>query len=1580
MQYQTAPAMGERRAISGYKVQYEIGAVKIHQAIRQKTLQSIRIADPNAGRVDDFQLQTSSQIDAFQIKWSAYPGLLTLNNLVTSQKKGSPCLINQLADGWKKLKTRYPEKKIIVHLITCDHPSSKGKIIQRKNNSFETNHFAGFITHIWQKAHDSTFRSESDIPTNWKGIWVKLQRASELNKVDFFEFVRSCELEFGYEIPEFEEYSDLERQAIQSEVSQIIHLLFLSVADPKMIIEISTIELLRKLGWEQRADLINIQNFRVDETQYCAIEGLDHELETIISKTTKGYIAVIGTPGSGKSTFLTQVLKNREELVIKYYSFIPDSIEPINLRGESKNFLHDVIFQLEKEGISHDGSIGSLDREVLLRRFFNQMKKLNENWKRTGRKTIFLVDGLDHITREQRPVCSLLDDLPIPESIPDGIIFILGSQTETIFSSRIRADIRNRKIMMKSLSRQATYEIVKNSFLKFFPNDEQITKIFCLSSGHPLALRYILNKINEVKSPDEITIVLDGIKAYEGNIELQYQSYFDDIQDDLKLFELLGLISRCKGDIDLLWFEDWYDNLSIINLRNKFSHYFEKDDNVWSFFHNSFKRFVFERTSESDPGNVNSTMSIKFYKKLAEKASESPSDSPHSWDEIFYLSRAEQHQKIIEIATRARYEKQMCDFRPIYEIREDIDLALNAAREQKNIVAFIRFILLGSEFEQRDGYIKDVSYFRLLFSLFRNDVKVPLKHILSGNQLKVKNEISLKLSRELRIMGHITEAQKIFELSEPVEILNATAPIKNPQKYENPSILIEWTRSAGYFQDIDKTIAFIKKCQQMENFSDRDSENSIKSLQKRLLHALGISLIEQKRWADVLRIQTELSNYFFADSLKFNLLWNSWEVCFRNDDPDKAKEFLELGKADIGQDYLYPNSDSFNPGKITRVALGICVIDEDLNTAKEYMKNIHPPEIDNSNFSTKAGLDPFRDLIHYLKVQFYLNEQYIPEKILQLAGTKKSEISDEFKIHLYSITYISTMGDRGEFLPVKRINELVSPALKFFYRNYFPDFQNQDSGFVIAYSKVEFYGFLTNAVSKHGPEAVNSLCSLLDAEWNNSENEKYWPSEVWRRIINIINHRHADKKWCENKLLLLQNALLIRPNEYADAYARVHEYLNQATSWKKLKNVNFSKRCLSRMFQSSFGIGFRKDYQLNSWIEWLDTINDIEKDKRLERTLEFVNYIQVLYSYVEKRADEYAAEELIRNTFSWSPRHSLILTNWFLEKEIISHQRAKYIYLLQILKSQEDIPLESVIPYVDGFLFYTDDIEGVYREIIGEIITRSFQKDVRLGRKITRHFLSSIERSILEKNKPQWKLIIADQLKNLGINPQFFKLSIKKLETEIKSYDTNSIHIDDSIPKELLKFPIDPDLLIAKMSELQYRQKWEPVILKHLNSFSKKELLKILEATENPDLTVLLAQRLLELNDFKNTIKACQKTIKNCPFGGYGLPMDYGSKVDSIKIISKVDPEKAKEIFFDTVYTDLTSSYPYYLDVGIRINDVVTQLFERNQIKEVWTEIQEYLNALFSEYSIPNEIPSHFYDRMEDSSPVVAFPYFQRNF
>ena len=49
------PAEGERRAATGYRHQYLVGAALILNQLNTRQLEWIRVADPEAGRVDDLQ-------------------------------------------------------------------------------------------------------------------------------------------------------------------------------------------------------------------------------------------------------------------------------------------------------------------------------------------------------------------------------------------------------------------------------------------------------------------------------------------------------------------------------------------------------------------------------------------------------------------------------------------------------------------------------------------------------------------------------------------------------------------------------------------------------------------------------------------------------------------------------------------------------------------------------------------------------------------------------------------------------------------------------------------------------------------------------------------------------------------------------------------------------------------------------------------------------------------------------------------------------------------------------------------------------------------------------------------------------------------------------------------------------------------------------------------------------------------------------------------------------------------------------------------------------------------------------------
>lgn len=59
------PGDGERRAIRAYGAQFRVAASLIYQELWDGNLEWIRLADPEAGRVDDIQIGTPGRIDAY---------------------------------------------------------------------------------------------------------------------------------------------------------------------------------------------------------------------------------------------------------------------------------------------------------------------------------------------------------------------------------------------------------------------------------------------------------------------------------------------------------------------------------------------------------------------------------------------------------------------------------------------------------------------------------------------------------------------------------------------------------------------------------------------------------------------------------------------------------------------------------------------------------------------------------------------------------------------------------------------------------------------------------------------------------------------------------------------------------------------------------------------------------------------------------------------------------------------------------------------------------------------------------------------------------------------------------------------------------------------------------------------------------------------------------------------------------------------------------------------------------------------------------------------------------------------------
>ena len=139
---------GERAAISGYQPQYEVAASMILHHLRRGTLEWIKLADPDAETMDDFQIATPGRLDAYQVKWSQYSSNVTYRSFITSSRDNEAPLI-QLVKGWKVLCNSNPERQVVVHWLTNDQASPNDGVTIPVNDTKPTPcHFAAFLEQV----------------------------------------------------------------------------------------------------------------------------------------------------------------------------------------------------------------------------------------------------------------------------------------------------------------------------------------------------------------------------------------------------------------------------------------------------------------------------------------------------------------------------------------------------------------------------------------------------------------------------------------------------------------------------------------------------------------------------------------------------------------------------------------------------------------------------------------------------------------------------------------------------------------------------------------------------------------------------------------------------------------------------------------------------------------------------------------------------------------------------------------------------------------------------------------------------------------------------------------------------------------------------------------------------------------------------------------------------------------------------------------------------------------------------------------------------------------------------------------
>lgn len=827
------PAEGERNAVVGISGQYRIAAELVYRTFHR--LDWIRVADPSAGTADDFQYKCGSTRHALQVKWSQYPGTFNWADLV-NPSKGAPSLLTTLAHAWSKIRATW-DGPLLIHL--CSNNVASPNVSTAKDDPLKLattaapKHFAAFLETSWRPVRDAilaqprNFDAIQSLPeySAWAPAWDVWRQTTALTDDEFVWFLSEFVIELG--MSSVSVSTDIDRDNAESELAKSIQDL---VADPSRPIQIPRNTLISILGWQNRLRYRNRHQFPVPAT-YVTNQTAQDGVEAALRRYHGGYLALIGPAGCGKSTLLSDTPFHGR--VIRYYAFVPDSPDPLSGRGEAEYFLSDLSLALQENGIGRSTQPVGLTN--LRRTVQDQLVTAADLWTTRNERTLIILDGLDHVPREQSPYRSMLKELPAPAALGEGVYILLGTQTTSILPEPIQdifvADA-GRSIEVPPLTEYEVRALVQKSSADLLMDTETLDTLISTSGGHPLALTYLTQevlRVDELHAADPelrkqgVTNVIEGAAQFGGGIHDRYRGYFRAVTGDDEVVELLASVARLRTSIRVDWLRTWAAGAAVSRFVDKASPYFWRDGDEWNFIHNSFRRFLLDETAKTG-GMPDPQLERDLHMQIAERCAAAGTEwAMYREEEIAHRFLAQQYDEVVAMATPDRLRTAVLDFCAVPNVMANASLALRAAAKSDNREAFVALFLLIGELQIRSQLVTGEQLASAMVAIL--PPKLSVDYVVRGGKLRIVVVDALRYAARWSAAGQRDVAALVIKAARGLP--GVLAMDRGDGKITDA--VRAWTEAAWHVSDFETVLAQIDRYlpgNPSENSSVQDSESS----------------------------------------------------------------------------------------------------------------------------------------------------------------------------------------------------------------------------------------------------------------------------------------------------------------------------------------------------------------------------------------------------------------------------------------------------------------------------------------------------------------------------------------------------------------------------------------------------------------------------------------------------------------------------------------------------------------------------------------------------------------------------------
>lgn len=1527
-------AKGERAAMGGYLPQFDEFAWFVYLNLINKELEWIRISDPEAKKLDDIQYSTHSEIHAYQVKWTISEANISYADFIE--------LLPLITSSWKSLKQNNPTKKVIPHLITNRSTSLHDSI---KDGDTKIGSFQTFISEVWSKV-----KSNQPIDNKWNCIIEDLEKTSNLNSVEFKEFINCFDFQPEYNQKKFS-VSNIKYSKEDDDLQQLSRFIIEQVASPARTVEFNRQEIINKLGWSDRFKTIFNHELIVDRKRYQPIQSTIDLLNSKLNEFSKGYLFLLGGPGSGKSTLLNQWSKGIKTRIVKYYAF--DFVNPssnLNFyeRGNATHLFFDLVIQIKNEGIYNKEILPYKDIIFLKEIFSEQLKKLGDEYLSNGKKTIIIIDGLDHVPREYKLTAdSFLRELPLSSSLPEGVYIILGSQTYELedIKPEIKSEFlqKDRTIKIDSLKKNEVFTYIEAIEFSTSLDNSQKQKIFEISQGHPLYLSYLIGQI------DKGGFVEDAFESFpqiDGDIDIYYNKIWDPIQMESKLIDLLGLIARINSSINLNFIREWGFERGILKLFNeKAKVLFNETNNTLSFFHNSFKQFLLNNTAiDYLTGEYDPEINLGFHKRLAEYYKKTSSEN--QWRQNYHLFQAHEYEKFVVEATPDSFVSQLLNFRPVHEIKQDAKLGVEIAKQTNSVNLLIKYLFVLAEIERRVYNIDPSTFTEELLILNKYDLA--RNYLRSGNRLHCSLSYALKASRNFVKYGFKAEGETLFNLAYPDVISETGITIGNLQNYDEiKKTLVEWVYTAPYFISSERIFSIIENIRFVDSLNENRFGENEGDLCLALYTNLGYSLIEQNKWESFNQVVKKIDiNHTKNKKIIFKLTEKAIEVCLSLNDITRANEYLLMLKK-------YFAIEKAKSIELIYIADIIYKVTKDSKEAFNWIKDIRQP-LNLSKDRLAYYYDSLEAFLPLIKLNKLLN---LCDKGISITSATQpiikgsdEEVLVEFERMLCLTTQLLTDGISKKNV-YGDINRRIQPILRYYYKEVS---HHNKYWYQLTKYKGSYYEFLIYAVSTLDENNIDKLGLYFIDEFINYP--KYWDPEVKRKILLSLWDNGLKLEIIKPQLILIGGAML----DNNDIDGRISECLTHSKAWFQIGLHTEAEKWLKQAIQESIGVGYRKDYQYSRWIIWLRKINLINPENASERIKWFLSHLKHIKETTEGNAFWKASEDMLGTTFEYNLHDGFQQALWQLDHDLVDFNDVMALFIKCFTKRvQNENEFDCVFQlYTHLYLYISESPNEILLEHILAKGYDIFQQN--FVQQYLASLVSAINIKTFENDRDDLlsNLNIFFSSKGISIQDYIKDFTIPTIKKENTSSYTNTLILkidhekldEDEVFQLVRDFETFKDI-IQKEDSANSDFRWSKVVAKITPSLSLDQIKEFVTFVgykgKDSVFYANLSSAAFTLGDKELALNLANKSIELTSEAGWVSYYDGGSRIKAFSALKKVLPKQSSNLAFEVFANDIVNS-DYLSSYIENLGEIAPLLTDNYNENDIWSEIFSYLKRLMS--------------------------------